>query len=188
VIAVKKLRIVLCTLAPAWALAMLLPAAAPAAVDMFLQADGPGLQGESQSDKYKDAIDVLAFSWGASSPGAGAKANFQDFSMTKYIDRTSPTLLTNLATGRVIARAKFTVVKGGESQAPFLRYCFTGLRLTSISNAGSGGEDRLTENISFSYATIVEAYQRQLADGSLAPAVFGGWDLVNKLQYGDPTC
>ena len=181
----RKLRILLCIVVPAWALGAFLPASAPAAVDMFLQADG--LLGESQSDKYKDAIDVLAFSWGASSSAAG-KANFQDISVTKYVDRTSPTLLTQLATGRVIARAKLTVVRAGEVPAPYLRYCFTGLRVTSLSNGGSGGEDRLTENVSFSYSTIVEAYQQVGAKGELGPAVFGGWDLLNKLQFGDQTC
>jgi type VI secretion system secreted protein Hcp len=180
----RKLRILLCIVVPAWALGALLPSSAPAAVDMFLQAEG--LQGESQNDKYKDAIDVLAFSWGASN--TAGKPNFQDISVTKYIDRTSPTLLTQLATGRVIARAKLTVVRAGEVPAPYLRYCFTGLRVTALSNGGSGGEDRLTENVSLSYSTIVEAYQQMGAKGELGPAVFGGWDLVNKLQYGDQTC
>ena len=181
---VRKLRRALCLLAPAWAVAMLLPAAAPAATDMYLQADG--FQGESTASKYKDAIDVLAFSWGASN--SGKKPNFQDLSFTKYIDRTSPTLLDYLATGNVIAKAKLTVVKAGATQAPYLRYCFTGLQVSSLSSGGSGGEDRLTENVTMSYATIVEAYQQQRADGTLAAPVFGGWDLIKNLQYGDPTC
>jgi type VI secretion system secreted protein Hcp len=188
-ITVRKLRILLCIFAPALALGALVPASAPAATDMYLQADG--LLGESQADRYANAIDVLAFSWGASSAAGGAtttaKPNFQDINISKYVDRSSPTLLTNLATGRVIARAKLTFVKAGENPAPFLRFCFTGVRVTSVQVSGSD-EDRANENVSFSYATVVEAYQRQNADGSLAPAVFGGWDLINKLQYGDPTC
>jgi hypothetical protein len=40
--------------------------------------------------------------------------------------------------------------------------------------------------VSFSFATIVEAYPRQLADGNLGTTVFGGWDLIDKLQFGDP--
>lgn len=181
----RKLRLVLCLLAPAWALAMLLPAAAPAATDMYLQADG--FQGESTASKYKDAIDVLAFSWSVSS-GNHKAPNFQDLSFTKYTDRTSPTLLEYVATGKVIATAKLTVVKAGQTQSPYLRYCFTGLRVTSLSGGGSGGEDRLTENVTLSYSSIVEAYQQQRPDGALAAPVFGGWDLIKNLQYGDETC
>ena len=65
----------------------------------------------------------------------------------------------------------------------------TGVRVTSLSTGGSGGEDRLTENVTLSFATIVEAYQRQKADGSArADASSAGWNLIDKLQYGDPTC
>jgi type VI secretion system secreted protein Hcp len=189
----RKLRIMLCIVAPALALGALVPASAPAATDMYFQADG--LLGESRNDKYKDAIDVLAWSWGASNSVTATsgstsvgKANLQDLSLTKYIDRSSPVILTNLVTGKVIPKAKLTVVKAGENPQPYLRLCFTGVRLTSVSTGGSGGEDRLTENVSFAYATVVEAYQQQQADGTLGPAVFGGWDLINKIQYGDPTC
>jgi len=191
-ITVRKLRIVLCMFAPACLLGALVPASAPAASDIYLQADG--LLGESQADNYRDAIEVAAFSWGASSAAGGAgatttaKPNFQDINISKYVDRSSPTLLTNLTTGKVIARAKLTFVKTGANPAPFLRFCFTGVRVTGVQVSGSDGEDRPTESVSFSYSTVVEAYQRQNADGSLAPAVFGGWDLINKLQYGDPNC
>ena len=164
------------------------------AVDMFIQIGA--LKGEARDKTHKDKIDVLAWSWGMSNSGsahigggAGAgKVNVQDLSFTKYIDRTSPTLLDYLATGNVIAKAKLTVVKAGETQAPYLRYCFTGLQVSSLSSGGSGGENRLTENVTLSYSTIVEAYQQQRADGTLAAPVFGGWDLIKNLQYGDPTC
>jgi type VI secretion system secreted protein Hcp len=193
VLILRKLRILLCVIAPAWALGALLPASAPAAQDMFFQADG--LLGESQSDKYKDAIDVLAWSWGASNAISATsgltstgKATLQDLSLTKYVDRTSPVILSNLVTGKVIPKAKLTIVKAGENPLPYLRLCFTGVRLTSMSTGGSSGEDRLTENVGFGYATVVEAYQQQLAGGTLGPTVFGGWDLINRLQYRDETC
>ena len=57
----------------------------------------------------------------------------------------------------MIPKAKLTVVKAGEDPVPYLRLCFTGVRLTSVSTGGSGGEDRLTENVTFAYATVVEA-------------------------------
>src|SRR5215213_8488523 len=177
----RRFLILLGVCAPGWLLGLLLPAAAPAAVDMYLQVDG--LQGESTNDKYKDTIDVLAYSWGASNQN-GTKPAFQDFSVTKYIDQSSPAILNDVATGRLHATAKLTVVKAGDNPVPYLRYCFTGVRFDSVSHGGSGGEDRFTENVSFSYNTIVEAYQRQSVGGALGPTVFGGWDVINKLLYG----
>ena len=181
---------ILCTVVPALVLGALVPASAPAAIDMYLELDG--VPGESQHGKNQDAIDVLAWSWGmsnSSSFGATSvgKTNFQDISITKYIDRSSPVMLTTLATGKVIPKAKLTVLRAGDPPKPYLRLCFTGVRLTSLSTGGSGGEDRLTENVSFNYATVVEAYAHQKADGSVA-TVFGGWDLLKNIQYGDPTC
>ncbi len=119
---------------------------------------------------------------------APIKATLRDLSLTKYIDRSSPVILTNLVTAKVIPKAKLTVVKRGEKPLPYLRLCFTGVRLTSVSTGGSGGEDRLTENVTFAFETVVEAYQRQLPNGNLDDTVFGGWDLINKILYGDPDC
>jgi type VI secretion system secreted protein Hcp len=182
----RKLRIALCVLAPAWTLALFLPAAAPAAVDMFLEVDN--LQGESRNDNYRDQIEVLAFSWGLSNAAVKAKANFQDFSVTKYVDKASPRLLELVASGQVTARAKLHVVRVGAEQQEFQRFCFTGIRFTSLSGGGSGGEDRLTENISFSYQTIVERYEPRDETGKPLPPVFGGWDLINNLQFGPAGC
>ena len=67
------------------------------AVDMFLELDG--VKGESVDKTYKgkNAIDVLAWSWGMSnsgtfhhgSGGGSGKANFQDITVTKYVDAAS---------------------------------------------------------------------------------------------------
>jgi hypothetical protein len=56
---------------------------------------------------------VLAWSWGASSSvsatsglTSAGKANLQDLSLTNYIDRSSPVILANLVTGKVIPKAE----------------------------------------------------------------------------------
>ena len=65
------------------------------AIDMILDLTGE-IQGEAQDYKHKDEIDVLAWSWGVSQSGSfhqglgggAGKANFQDLSVTKYIDKS----------------------------------------------------------------------------------------------------
>ena len=76
------------------------------AVDMFLDL-GKEIKGESQDSKHKGTIDILAWSWGMSQAGTfhggggggAGKANFQDLSLTKYVDSASATLLLYCANG-----------------------------------------------------------------------------------------
>jgi type VI secretion system secreted protein Hcp len=180
---VTKLRAVLCAALPACVLALAAPAPAPAALDMYLELDG--VQGESLSERYEGAIDVLAWSWGASRD-ANKAPNVQNLSLTKYIDRSSPELFSRLTMGTASPAGTLTVVRPGEPPAPYLRLCMTGVRVTSISTGGSGGEDRLTENVTLSFSTIVEAYQRQKPDGTLEQTLSAGWNLIDKIQFGAP--
>ena len=76
------------------------------AVDMFLSLDG--IKGESADKTQEGEIDVLAWSWGLSNTGTfhhgdgggAGKANFQDISFTKYIDKSSADLLYSCASGK----------------------------------------------------------------------------------------
>jgi len=186
----KKWLIVLCVLAPAWVLTLLLPGAAStpaqavalAGTSFLLEADG--FQGEATNAKFSKAIDVLAWSWGASNAD-GRSPRFQDISFTKYIDRTSPSLMEYVGTAQTIPWAKLHVIKSGETEQEYLRLCFTGLHVKSVSSGGSFGEDRLTENVTFSYETIVQRYAQQKPDGSLDQAIEGSWD-TTKNQKGTP--
>jgi type VI secretion system secreted protein Hcp len=164
---------------PVAAAAFALPATVRAADDYFLELSG--IKGESVDKQFKDAIDVQSFSWGVQNSG---KPHFQDLAIAKSVDAASPQLLLRAASGDPIATAKLTVRKAGPSPAPYLTLCLTDARVTSLSTAGSSGGDRPTESVTFSYSTIVESYRRQNADGSLAPPIVGGWNLIRNLQYG----
>ena len=165
------------------AFALAVPAQASAAVDMFLDLDG--IQGESRDATFQNTIDVLAWSWGASR-ARDKPVNFQDISLTKYIDKSSPALLEKLATGGTIANGSLRVRKAGLHPLVYLRLCFTGIRVSSISTGGSGGEDRLTENVTLNFATVIERYTEQDARGGPAGSFQFGWDLVRQLQFSQP--
>jgi type VI secretion system secreted protein Hcp len=168
------------------AFALAVPAQASAAVDMFMQLDQ--IQGESRDAEFKDSIDVLAWSWGASK-SKDKPVSMQDVSVTKWLDRSSPTLLQKLATGGTIANGSITVRRAGDKPFVFLRFCFTGLRVNSISTGGSSGEDRLTENVSLNFATVIERYTQQDAGGGEGSSFQFGWDLVRAIQFGqNATC
>ena len=87
--------------------AMTVPAAAPAAIDMFLELDG--IEGESMDSQYPDTIQVLAWSSGARGKAGNKPVNVQDLSLTKYIDQASTPLFSALTTGTPISDGKLIV-------------------------------------------------------------------------------
>lgn len=120
---------------------------ASAAVDLGGSLDGIG------------TFAVLAFSWGASNVGSGQRGagaagrpSLQDLSITKYTDADSPKILDALLRATRIPSATITVTPS----TPFPRstYALENVLVSSYSSGGSGGEDRLTENISLSFTKL----------------------------------
>ena len=160
------------------------------AIDMFLKIEG--IDGESADKMHKGEIDVLAWSFGMSNSGStylggvggSGKANFQDLSFTKWIDKSSPKLMFGCASGQRIPKATLVVRKAGDTQFEYLTYELTDLIVTSVSTGGSGGEDRLTENVTLNFAQIKVTYNEQRPDGSSAGAVDFNWNIAENSPRG----
>jgi len=163
--------------------ASLTPSAA-AATDMFIKIGD--IKGESIDVKHRDEIDVLAWSWGMSNSGTthsgggggAGKANVQDFSFTKYVDLSTPDLMLGTLNGQHFDQATFTVRKAGGTQLEFLKITFDEVLVTSVSTGGSGGEDRLTENITLNFAKVKVEYTPQKQDGSGGQTKTITWDIA----------
>jgi len=155
------------------------------AVDMFMKIDG--VEGES-ADKNGHAkeIDVLAWSWGVSNSGSAhigggagsGKANVQDLSFTKYIDKASPVLFLHCCNGKHYPKALLTVRKAGEKPLEYLTISMTDVMVTAYSTGGSGGEDRLTENVTLNFAKVEQVYQAQDKSGAGQGKVEMKWDVA----------
>lgn len=157
------------------------------AADMFLVM--PGVEGETEDHKYKGekGIDILAWSWGLSqsggfhqgSGGGAGKANFQDISITKYIDTSSANLMLYCAQGEHYDEAKLIVRKaGGKKPLEYLKITMKKVYVTSVSTGGSGGEDRLTENVTLNFKEVLLEYSKQKPDGTGEPAKKFAWDIA----------
>lgn len=154
------------------------------AVDMFLDIEGE-ISGEAQDSKHKGEIDVLAWSWGLSQSGSfhvgggggSGKANFQDLSVTKWVDLSSATLQLYCANGDHFPKAKLTVRKAGKQPLEYLIVEMKKVLITSISTGGSGGEDRLTENVTLNFAEVKTTYKEQMGDGSGGPEKTFTWNI-----------
>ena len=160
------------------------------ALDMFLEIDG--VKGETQDKAMgeKGAIDILAWSWGASqsgnmhmgSGGGAGKVSVQDISITKYIDKASTGLLHHVCTGEHYKSAKITCRKAGGAALPYLTIEMKQVMITNLSTGGSGGEDRLTENISLNFAEFKISYTEQSDAGQAAGALIANWDIAGNSE------
>jgi type VI secretion system secreted protein Hcp len=153
------------------------------AVDMFLKLTG--IKGEAKDHKHAGEVDVLAWSWGASNSasshtgggGGAGKVNVQDLSLTKWVDISSTELFYHCASGKHIPEAVLVVRKAGENPLEYLTITLTDVLISSLSTGGSGGEDRLTENITINFSKVKIAYKEQSAKGAAAKGVESGWDI-----------
>ena len=110
--------------------------------------------------------------------GGAGKANFQDISVTKYIDKSSPILMLYTANGDHFPSAKLVVRKAGKTPLEYYIIEMKKVMITSVSTGGSGGEDKLTENISLNFAEVCVKYTEQLPNGSEGAKPEFCWDIA----------
>jgi type VI secretion system secreted protein Hcp len=158
------------------------------AVDMFMKIKG--VKGESADKTYKEQIDVLAWSWGASnsgsaSQGGGAgsgKVSMNDLSFTKYLDTSSPDLMKACCNGKHFDEALLIVRKAGEKPLEYLKITMNEVLISSVSTGGSGGEDRLTENVTFNFAKVKVEYTPQTETGGKGPTATMTWNIKKNAE------
>lgn len=162
------------------ATSLLAVSTAASAQDIFLKIDK--VTGESQDSKHKGSIDIMSWSWGAST-GTGRTAKgqqpaacVQDLHVLKETDSSSPELIMNSVTGEVAQSAVLTVRKAGADQQEFLTLTMKNVTVVSFQLSGADGGGLPTESVSLHFESMQGAYRRQKADGSLEPAIT--WDIT----------
>ena len=158
------------------------------AFDAFLNVDG--IPGESSDDAHSDWIEILSYSAGVSqsasasaSSGGGAsseRADFQDFSIVKTLDKASPKLAVACADGTHISEVVLELCRAGGDKLKYMEYKLSDCIVSSHRPGGSaqGGETLPLEEVSFNYGKIEWTYtQQKRGDGSGGGNVAAGWDL-----------
>ena len=154
------------------------------AVDMFIKIGK--IKGEAQDASHKGEIDVLAWSWGMSqsgtthmgSGGGSGKVNIQDLSFTKYVDASTTALMVACMKGSHIDDAHLVVRKAGDSPLEYIKSAMKEVLVSSISTGGSGGEDRLTENITLNFREFKYEYTTQAEKGGKGETSTAAWDIA----------
>ena len=80
------------------------------------------------------------------------------------------------------AVTEMIIRKAGEDAQEYLKIKFTDVLVTSISTGGSGGEDRLTENVTLNFAKVEYNYRAQKQDGTLDTAIPFKWDIAGNVK------
>lgn len=158
------------------------------AVDMFLKLTA--IDGECTDSVHAGEIDILAWSWGISqsgtmhlgSGGGAGKASVQDISVTKYVDSASHALLKHCASGAHIGEGTLVIRKAGGTPLEYIIINMRKILISSVSTGGSGGEDRLTENVTLNFKEFDYAYTPQAADGSGEAAKEFKWDIPGNVE------
>jgi len=140
---------------------------------------GDPLEGETLDPRYAGCIDVLAWSWGATSTGGVSRPDFQSVSVTKNVDKSSPSIMLHVAKGEHIAKLELFVENCASecTNSAYYKVIMEDVLISSASLGGSAGDDRPTENISLIYSKIQWCYSPADPKGGLGAEVCEGWDL-----------
>jgi type VI secretion system secreted protein Hcp len=155
------------------------------AVNAYCIVDGvPG-----PSTSLSNAIDILSFSFGASNsavfgPGASGgesragRADVQNVTIMKVLDKTSPQLFENCVTGDYLKSVDIQYFKPmGNKQDVYFKIHMENVLITSVQLSGSN--ENPTESISFAFAKVKVSYNPE-SGGKLQGFVDKGFD-VEKL-------
>ena len=151
---------------------------------MFLNLDG--VKGESKDKAHTQEIDILSWAWGMSNSGSAhvgggagsGKVSVQDLSLTKYLDSSSAPLMLSCCNGEHFGSAVLTVRKAGEKPLEYLTIKLQEVVITSVTTGASGGDDRLTENVTLNFAKVKVEYLPQEAKGGKGNMIPFGWDIA----------
>lgn len=158
------------------AAALATPGIAGAAVDYFLKIDG--IDGESTDIRHKGEIEIESWSWGVSqstaASGGGARAGkpcVAPMSFSKLVDKATPLLMANAASGMVIPRAILVGRKAGsEGPAEYLKYDLKNVYVTSYQSGGSSSSTP-SDQFSLNFSSLTVSVRPQDDKGGLGTAV-----------------
>jgi type VI secretion system secreted protein Hcp len=196
-----KTKLAALTVAAGTALAI--APSAHAATDYFMRIDPASgdtqITGESMDASFKGWTQIKSFDYGVENPttigsqtgGAGAgKVKFDQLTIEKNVDATSPQIFQRLAQGRHFAGIEIVARKAGGSPTATAnpsRYYFSLAFPTSDQQTGDAGDDAPQEKLTFNFGGLVQKYVGQTPSGAAKSPLFGQWNVItNSANWSDP--
>jgi type VI secretion system secreted protein Hcp len=160
-------------------------------MDVLLMKTDPAIPGTSLMDKFTAQIELLSFSHGVAMQITGdvsntertsGKPNHQDFTVTKYLDQSSPKLNEACCKGDNFTSVEVVVGRNDKGAViPLIKYTLKNVVLSSVSIGGGGG-DKPVETITLNYNHITWDFHTQKAEGAEQGHVDTKWDLAKNVN------
>lgn len=151
---------------------------------------GADIKGDSLLEGYADKIELMSYSHNvamqvtndvSNSERTSGKPFIGEFTATKFIDTSTPTLNEYCCSGKPIAEAKITIgrnaAEGSGKLLPFIVYTLSNVVLSNVSvSGGTGGKP--VESLSLNFTKIKWELTAQKDDGTKEGTAASTWDLA----------
>ena len=156
-------------------------------MDILIMDMGTTIKGESTQTEFKDKIELLSYSHGVSQQITGdqsnqkrtsGKPNHQDFTVTKYMDLATCSLIDYCDQAKPIPLVTVIVGQNEEGKInQIVTYAMKNVLISSYS-VGGGGGGKPQETVTRNYTAIPWTYKPQQATAAATGQTSAAWDLT----------
>lgn len=158
------------------------------ATEIFLKIGD--IKGESLAKGHENEINVTSWNWGMSqaaslksaSGAAMGKVQVQDITISKHVDKSSPSLMLACCSGKRYSDATLVLRKASTKPIEYLKIIMRDVMVSSVAIGTSSGLDKVAENITLGFAEFKVEYTPQNKDGTAGSAVSAGWNIVKGIK------
>lgn len=151
---------------------------------------GADIKGDSLLEGFADKIELMSYSHNvamqvtndvSNSERTSGRPHIGEFTVTKFIDTSTPTLNEYCCSGKPITEAKITIgrnaAEGSGQILPFIVYTLSNVVFSNVSvSGGTGGKP--VETLSMNFTKIKWELTAQKDDGTKEGTAASTWDLA----------
>jgi len=117
---------------------------------------------------------------GSQSTGAGAgKVTFNPFSITRKVDKSSPTFFQNACSGKAFKSVYLGMRKSAGNEATGAFFLVFQFKLVAVKTVGWAHDDEAPkETVTLEYGGLLVKYGQQNPNGQISTVFPGGWNRV----------
>jgi type VI secretion system Hcp family effector len=137
----------------------------------------PDIPGGSEDIDHKDWILIMSYSYEGAKESDIAAAEYGDFTITKFVDKSSPKLAEAMNTGELFLEVILEIISANGTS---MTYKLGDAKITGVRvySAMDGVAKIHMEDVSFTYETIKWEYTSPGTSDTASESVSSGWDIV----------